>query len=172
MRRIFFFPNSNFCDRYRSIYRFFDRFWSTFRIFVDSWPNLGYGGFRGRWIEWHYSFFLKIDICGRIDRFDSAKLIASGRLFESLSILDQTSDMGVFGDAESNGAIRFSWKSIFVVESIDSTVQNWSLLVVGRLVGSLSILDQTSDMRVFGGAESNGAIRFSWKSIFVVESID
>ena len=78
-----------------------DRFWSTFRIFVDSWPNLGYGGFRGRWIEWRYLFFLKIDICGRIDRFDSAELIASGRLFESLSILDQTSDMGVFGGAES-----------------------------------------------------------------------
>ena len=30
-------------------------------------------------------------------RLDSAELIASGRLFESLSILDQTSDMGVFG---------------------------------------------------------------------------
>ena len=50
---------------------------------------------------------MKIDICGRIDRFDSAELIVSGRLLESLSILDQTSDMGVFGGAESNGAIRF-----------------------------------------------------------------
>ena len=63
--------------------------------------------------------FLKIDICGPIDRFDNAELIVSGRLFESLSILDQTSDMGVFGGAESNGAIRFFLKSMFVVESID-----------------------------------------------------
>ena len=84
-----------------------DRFWSTFRILVDFWPNLGYGGFRGRWIEWRYWFFGKIDICRRIDRFDSAELIASGRFFESLSIFDQTSDMGVFGGAESQGAILF-----------------------------------------------------------------
>ena len=55
-------------------------------------------------------FFGKIDICGRIDRFDSAGMIASGRIFESLSIFDQTSDMGVFGGAESNGAIRFFLK--------------------------------------------------------------
>ena len=48
-------------------------------------------------MEWHYSFFLKIDVCGRIDRFDGAELIVSGRLFESLSILDQTSDRGFRG---------------------------------------------------------------------------
>ena len=68
-------------------------------------------------------FFGKIDICGRIDRFDSAEMIASGRLFESLSIFDQTSDMGVFGGAESNGGIGFLGKSIFVVESIDYCTQ-------------------------------------------------
>ena len=58
------------------------------------------------------------------DRFDSAELIASGRLFESLSIFDQTSDMGVFGFAESNGGIGFSGKSIFTVELVASTVAN------------------------------------------------
>ena len=47
-----------------------DRFWSTFWIFVDFWRNFGYGGFRGRWIECRCSFVLKIDIWGRIDRFD------------------------------------------------------------------------------------------------------
>ena len=44
-----------------------------------------------------------------VESIDSTdELIASGRLFESLSILDQTSDMGVFGGAESNGVILFS----------------------------------------------------------------
>ena len=120
---------SNF-EFFRSLIdRFFDRFWSTCRIFVDFSRNLGYGGLRGRWIEWRYWFFGKIDIYGRNGRFDCRKLIAFGRLFDSLSIFDQTWDMGVFGGAESNGAIRFSWKSIFLVESIDSTAPNWSLLV-------------------------------------------
>ena len=59
-------------DRYlgsnRSIWLLWsDRFWSTFWNLVDFWRNFGYGGFRGRCIAWRCSYFLKINICGRIE---------------------------------------------------------------------------------------------------------
>ena len=51
-----------------------------------------------------------------IDRLNCVALTASGRLFESLSIFDETSDMGVFESTESNGEVRIFLKLIFVVE--------------------------------------------------------
>ena len=83
----------------------FGRLFETWSIFGEI---SDIGVFGGAESNGGFVFFGKIDICGRIDRFDSAELIASGRLFESLSIFDEISDMGVFGGAESNGAIHFS----------------------------------------------------------------
>ena len=99
-----------------------DRFWSIFRIFVDFWPNLGYGGFGGAESNGAILFFLKIHISGRIDRFDNCEWIDSDRLFKFWSIFDQTLDIEVFMGAESNGGV-FCSKSIFVVESIDYCTQ-------------------------------------------------
>ena len=59
---------------------------------------------------------MKIDIYGRIDRFDYHEAIDFDRPFETWSIFDETSDMGVFEGAESNGDVRISSKLIFVVE--------------------------------------------------------
>ena len=59
---------------------------------------------------------MNIDIWGRIDRFDYREAIDFDRLFETWSIFDETSDLGVFEGAESNGDVRISSKSIFVVE--------------------------------------------------------
>ena len=51
--------------------------------------------------------------------------------------------MGVFGGAESNGNVLFFSKLTFVVESIDSTIANRSILVdilkLGRLLSKLRI---------------------------------
>ena len=44
------------------------------------------------------------------------------RHFETWSIFDETSDMGVFEGAESNGGVRISSKSRFVVESSFASV--------------------------------------------------
>ena len=54
-----------------------------------------------------------------VESIDS--IIAGGAIdfdspFETWSIFDETSDMGVFEGAESNGDVTFSSKSIFVVE--------------------------------------------------------
>ena len=56
------------------------------------------------------------------DFFASFHCEASGatdfdRSFETLSIFDETSDMGVFEGAESNGDVSISSKLIFVVKS-------------------------------------------------------
>ena len=57
---------------------------------------------------------MKIDICGRIDRFDYCEAIEFDRHFETWSIFDETSDMGVFESAKSNGDVRIFLKFIFV----------------------------------------------------------
>ena len=70
------------------------------------------------------SFFLKINISGRIDRFDNCERINSDRLFKFWSIFDETPDIEVFRGAESNDGVLFRLKSIFVVESIDHFTQS------------------------------------------------
>ena len=83
-------------------------------------------GFPGRWIEWRCSFVLNIEIWGRIDRFDHCGAIDFDRPFETWSIFDKTSDMGVFEGAEWNGDVTFSSKSIFAVESSFASVGHFS----------------------------------------------
>ena len=101
--------------------------------------------------------------------------------------------IGVFGGAESNGDIRFSWKSIFSVESIDSFYHcgalnrmagfvflenryfgsNRSLLRTNRFWSTFShVVDFWRNLvyGVFDGAVSNGDVSISSKSIFVVKS--
>ena len=60
-----------------------------------------------------------------VESIDS--IIAGGAIdfdspFETWSIFDETSDMGVFEGAESNGDVTFSSKSIFAVESSFASV--------------------------------------------------
>ena len=57
-----FFEFRIFSIAYRSIYRFLGQFWWISRNLVDFWRNLGYRGFRGRWIEWRCWISFKIDI--------------------------------------------------------------------------------------------------------------
>ena len=160
MREVLFFSKfelfRSLIDRFIDFLIAFGRLFESLSIFDQTWDM---GVFRGAESNGAIRFFLKIDICGRTDRFDSAELIASSRLFESLSIFDQTSDMGVFGGAESNGAILFSEK-IDICGRIDR-FDSAELIASGRLFEFFSIFAPTSDIGVFGGAETIGTIRFS-----------
>ena len=54
-----------------------------------------------------FVFFKKIGFWGRIDGLDYCEAIDFDRILESSSIFDETSDLGVFEGAESNGGARF-----------------------------------------------------------------
>ena len=48
---------------------------------------------------------------------------------QTWAIFDETWDIRVVGGAESNGGVHFARKSIFAVESIESTIKNRSILI-------------------------------------------
>ena len=97
-------------------------------------------------------------------------LIHSDRLLESWSIFNKTRRIGVFRDAELNGGVRFFFK-IYICGRIDR-FDNCDQIDSDRLFKSWSMFDETPDIGVFRGAESNFGVRSSFKWIFVVESID
>ena len=115
-------------DRFIDFLIYSDRLFESWSIFKKTWRT---GVFRDAESNGGVHFFFKIDICGRIDRFDDCEQIDDryDRLFKSWSIFNETPDIGFFRDAESNGGVRLSLKSIFVVESIDSAISSRSVLI-------------------------------------------
>ena len=97
-----------------------NRFFRLFETFSISDETSGVGFSRALNRMAMLGFASKSIFCGRVDRFDHCEQINFGRLFETWSIFGETSDIGVFKDAESNDNILSSSNGIFFVESICS----------------------------------------------------